>query len=74
MLISIESIEQVFIQKLIFIGCGGNLVRNVDNLILQETTFEGRNDSGTALTVIDTAGKIIDCTFKQTSLELLSMA
>ena len=64
-LISIESIERVFIQKLIFIGCGGNLVRNIDNFILQDITFEGRNDSGTALTVIDTAGKIINCTFMQ---------
>ena len=73
-LISIESIERVFIQKLIFIGCGGNLVRSIDNFILQDITFKGHNDSGTALTVIDTAGKIIDCTFKQTSLELLSMA
>ena len=62
-LVTFENIERVFIRNIIFIGCGENLVSNVDDFILQETTLEGRDDSGTALTVINTAAKIIDCTF-----------
>ena len=62
-LVTFENIEWVFIQNIVFIGCGGNLVRNVDDFILRDTTFEGRDDSGTALTVINTAAKITDCTF-----------
>ena len=64
--LSFDNIEWVFIQNIFFVGCGGNLVRNVDNFILQGTTFEGHDNSlGTALTVINTTAKIIDCTFAQ---------
>ena len=61
--LSFENIERVYIQNINFIGCGGNLARNIDDFVLQETTFEGRDDSGTALTVINTTAKIIDCNF-----------
>jgi predicted outer membrane repeat protein len=61
--VSFENIERVFIRNIIFIGCGGNVVKDIDNFTLQETTFEGRDDSETALTLMNTAAKIIDCTF-----------
>ena len=48
---------------MIFVGCGGNLVKNVNEFILQETTFEGQQNSGTALTLVNTTAEIIDCTF-----------
>ena len=58
-----EDFEQVYIHNVNFVGCGGNLVRNVDEFILQETTFEGVQSSGTALTVVNTTADIIDCIF-----------
>jgi predicted outer membrane repeat protein len=61
--ISFEDIERVYIHNVNFVGCGGNLVKNVDEFILQETTFEGVRNSGTALTIMNTTADIIDCTF-----------
>ena len=61
--LSFENIERVYIQNVNFVGCGGNLVKNVDNFILRETTFKGEGQSGTALTIINTTAEIIDCTF-----------
>ena len=58
-----ENIERVYIHNVKFVGCGGNLVRNVDEFILQETTFEGQLNSGTALTIMNTTAEIIDCNF-----------
>ena len=61
--LSFEDIKQVYIHNVNFVGCGGNLVKNVDEFILQETTFEGVQNSATALTVVNTTADIIDCTF-----------
>ena len=61
--LSFENIQRVCIHNVNFIGCGGNLVRNVEEFILQETTFEGQRNSRTALTLINTTVDIIDCAF-----------
>ena len=62
-LMSFENIERIYIQNMVFVGCGGNLITNIDEFILQKTTFEGRNNSGTTLTMINSTAKIIDCHF-----------
>ena len=61
--LSFENIERVYIQNVNFVGCGGNLVKNIDDFILREITFEGKGKSGTALTIINTTADIVDCTF-----------
>lgn len=61
--LSFENIGRVYIQNVNFVGCGGNLVNNVDEFVLRETTFEGKGKSGTALTIVNTTADIIDCAF-----------
>lgn len=61
--LSFENIERVYIHNVNFVGCGGNLVKNVNEFILQKATFEGHGNSGTALTLVNTTAEIIDCTF-----------
>ena len=61
--VSFDNIERVFIWNVTFVGCGGTLVRNVDDFTLQGTMFEGHKNSETALTLINTAANIINCTF-----------
>ena len=58
-----EFIDSVYVRNVKFIGCGGNIVRNVDDFLLQETTFQGKENSGTSLTLINTTAEIVRCTF-----------
>ena len=58
-----ESAELVSIRGITFLGCGNNFVRNVDNVVLQETVFEGLPGTGTSLTLINSNAEIIDCKF-----------
>ena len=60
---SFESIEEVSLKDMNFIGCGRNLVRDVGRFILQGVTFKGLDGSGTALAIIDSMAGIIDSTF-----------
>ena len=53
----------VHIANLEFIGCGGNQVRNVEIFTVQGTIFSGKNDSGTALELKNTAVQIANSTF-----------
>ena len=48
------------ITNLEFIGCGGNLVDEVKEFVVQDTTFKGQEDSGTALELIETVNST-DC-------------
>ena len=61
--ISFESIKRVSISKLNFIGCGNNLVKNITEIFIQETTFKGQANTGTSLKLINTTAEIVDCTF-----------
>ena len=61
--LSFESIERVFIRNLNFVGCGGNLASNVDEFVIEDTTFEGKGTSGTSLTLVNTTAEIRNCTF-----------
>ena len=39
----------IHITNLEFIGCGGNLVKQVEKFVVKDTKFEGQKNSGTAL-------------------------
>ena len=54
----------IAIDSLKFIGCGGNRVEFVREFIVTDTLFRGKDDSGTALVLLETTTKIINCTFE----------
>jgi hypothetical protein len=41
--------QYIQITNLEFIGCGGNQVRHVGNFMVEDTTFDGQENSSTAL-------------------------
>ena len=55
--------QHIHISNLEFIGCGGNLVEHVQEFVVQDTTYEGQQNSGTALELINTTAQIINGTF-----------
>ena len=64
--LSFEAVEIVSIRRMVFIGCGNNIVRNVDWIIFQETViFQGLDGTETPLTLSDslTAAEVINCIF-----------
>ena len=61
--------QLIHISNLEFIGCGGFQVKSVEEFVVQDTIFRGRDNSGTALELIDiTAVQIIDSTFSSNQL------
>ena len=46
-----------------FIGCGCNQVENVKEFVLRNTKFKGKEDSGTALELIETTAQMVNSTF-----------
>ena len=59
----ITSVRYVFVSNIEFIGCGGNIIEFADAVVLLGLRFEGLPGSGTALQLIETSTKIINCTF-----------
>jgi hypothetical protein len=55
--------QSIHITNLEFIGCGGNQVIQVKEFLITDTTFEGRENSGTALELIGTTAQIVNSTF-----------
>ena len=53
----------IHITNLVFIGCGGNQVRHVEEFIVQDTKFDGQENSGTALELFETRAQILNSTF-----------
>jgi predicted outer membrane repeat protein len=53
----------IHITNLEFIGCGGNQVRHVGNFVVEDTKFEGQENSSTALELIETTAQIVNSTF-----------
>ena len=53
----------IHITNLEFVGCGNNVVENVANLLVNNATFEGQENSGTALGLIGTTAQIVSSTF-----------
>ena len=61
--ISLDSVESVSVNGVNFIGCGGNIVRNVRHFFIEDSTFEGRQETGTSLILINTTAEIVNCSF-----------
>ena len=62
--LTFNSSHSVRISNVKFLGCGGVTVRDVETVMLQNSIFEGQNNSGTSLTLIETSAVVINCTFK----------
>ena len=54
----------VHIDNLQFIGCGGNQVKDVEEFVVEDTKFEGQENSGRALKLVETTTQIDNCTFE----------
>ena len=59
----IASVKYIFVSNIEFIGRGGNIIEFTDAVVLLGLRFEGLPGSGTALQLIETSTKIINCTF-----------
>ena len=55
--------QSIHITDLKFIGCGGNQIIQVKEFLVTDTTFEGQENSETALELIETTAQIVNCTF-----------
>ena len=55
--------QRVHITNLDLIGCGGNLVEEVEEFVVRDSKFEGQESSGTALELIETIAQIVNSTF-----------
>ena len=53
----------VNIANLEFIGCGGNQVKHVKKFLAIDTKFEGEDNSGTALELVESKVQIVNTTF-----------
>ena len=58
--IHFNSSQQVHITNLEFIGCGGNLVENVQEFVVRDTKFKGEEYSETALELAKTTSVIVN--------------
>ena len=55
-------LQQVDIDNLQLIGCGGNQVNDVEEFVVEDTKFESQENSGRALKLVETTAKIINST------------
>ena len=58
-----SELQCIYISNLEFIECGGNQVKHVERSIIKNTIFKGQENSGTALTLIETNTQIVNCSF-----------
>ena len=58
-----EGIDRLSLQGFVFVGCGKNEVKSVNDFLLENTTFIGQNGSGTALEIDKTKVSIVDSLF-----------
>ena len=62
--IDLYNTTTVYISRLEFIGCGGNRVESIGHLLIEDTSFHGHDDSGTALELVKTTAVIEKSSFK----------
>ena len=55
----VNKVRNVSISDTTFIGCGGNLFMTVDNLLVENSTFTGSEESLTALLLYNTTSALI---------------
>ena len=58
-----DSCQRITVTNLKFIGCGGNMVENVQEFVVRDTKFKGDKNSETALELVKTTAEIVDSTF-----------
>ena len=58
-----DEIDQVTIQRLIFVGCDSNRVLSCSHFTVANSTFSGQNGSETALELVDTNANIYNSSF-----------
>lgn len=51
--LNLADVDQVWIRRLWFVGCGSNLFVSVKQLKVEDCTFQGQGDSGTALLIFN---------------------
>ena len=61
--LSFKSLERLYIKNLLFVGCGGNIIKNVGTFVIEEAMFKGKRTSGTSLTLVNTTAEIRNCAF-----------
>ena len=61
--IHFSNVQCIHITNLEFIGCGSNQVKHVEEFVVKDTKFEGQENSGTALELIETTAQILNSTF-----------
>ena len=61
--IHFSQLQFIRITNLEFIGCGGNQVKRVKELMVQRVKFKGEENSGTALELTDSTAQIINSMF-----------
>ena len=55
--------QSIHISNLEFIGCRRSLVSLIKQLLIADTKFEGQENGGTALEMVETAAQIVNSTF-----------
>ena len=58
-----DHISELRINGLKFMGCGSNKFSSVSNSTIENSTFQGQNDSGTTLNIVDTNLTIMNSSF-----------
>jgi hypothetical protein len=61
--LAFENIIQVLLQGLQFIGCGSNEISSVESFTVQNSSFIGQNESGTALNIKQSNAIFENCSF-----------
>jgi hypothetical protein len=51
---NLENVTKLWIKRINFIGCGNNSFSSIQNFTINNSTFQGQNNSGTALNITET--------------------
>ena len=60
---TLGNITQVCMHGIVFHGCGGSRVQSVSQLIIENSTFRGANNSKTSITIIESKASLTTTTF-----------
>ena len=66
--IHFNQIQYVHIANLQFVGCGGNQVKDVKEFVVEDTKFEGQENSGTVLKLVETTAHVVNSTFESNGM------
>ena len=63
-----EKMTELWIKGLMFIGCGSNTFSSIRNFTIENSTFQGQNNSGTILDITQVNLTIVKCSFFSNSV------